>query len=155
MDCPPTYEEWGKAAWNHLFGFYRFSNKNVKVFSQHFENVIKCKTVLLVPVTKAAFPMVNSSPKCNNELCHVFLQVKPGLRFGPGPFRVTFDPSRLLCLPTEPVTFLPAKYLGSWLKVSVSPVGISLTTEGTLLSHVWGLKSLFPSLWLRHFWCNH
>lgn len=91
MDCQWAYEEWGEAAWNHLFGLYRFSNKNVKVFSHHFENVIKCKTVPM-PVTEAAFPMVNSSPRCNNVLCRVFLQFKPGVRFDPGPFEVTFDP---------------------------------------------------------------
>lgn len=96
--------------------------------------------------TKAAFPMVTSSPKCHNKLCQIFLQVEPGVRFGPGPFRVTFDPSRQLPLPIEPITFLTVKYLGSGLKVSVSPVEISLKTESTRLSHVWGLKSLFLTL---------
>lgn len=93
MDCWWTFAEWGKAAWNHLLGLYGFSNKNVKVFSHHFENVITCKTVLM-PVTKAAFPMVNSSPRCNNVLFQVFLRFKPGVRFGRGPFRVPFDPSQ-------------------------------------------------------------
>ena len=70
-------------------GFIDFLIKTSRFFHTILKMSSNAKTVLLVPVTKAAFPMVNSSLRCSHQVSQVCLQIKPGVRVGLGPFRVT------------------------------------------------------------------
>lgn len=94
-------------------------------------------------------------PGGNNILCQVFLQFKPGVRFGPGPFRVTFDPSQEQAPPNRTQNFPNCVVFGEWLRVGVSSVEISLRTGTPCPSHVLGVEGKFPCLWLRLFLSNH